>query len=100
MPEPDRERPGGDPPRSLGSRVLRNSAGALLLLAGLGGLFLPVLQCLLMIVGGLLLIDVPQKAKAHQRLLRYGWYRSASDGVAWLWRGWNDLWSDRGARGG
>jgi Putative transmembrane protein (PGPGW) len=63
------------PERSFGSRLLRNSAGALLVVAGIAGLFLPILQGVLMIVGGLALIDLPIKHKAHARLLRYSWYR-------------------------
>ncbi len=93
MPEPDRERPPAAPPPSLGRRVLRNTAGALLLLAGIGGLFLPVLQCVLMIVGGVLLIDVPQKARAHRWLLQVTWYRRAIANVASLARRWYQLWS-------
>lgn len=89
------ERPGSPPPpdRSLGSRMLRNTAGALLLLAGIAGLFLPILQGVLMIVGGLALIDLPIKHKAHARLLRYGWYRRlAARHDQWLakWRAYRE----------
>lgn len=58
--------------------MLRNGAGMVLLLAGVAGLFLPILQGALMIVGGLVLIDLPIKGKAHRWLLRYRWYQRTS----------------------
>ena len=67
--------PTPQPPRDLGTRILRNGVGIVLLLFGLVGLFLPVLQGILLIGIGLLFIDLPIKSKAHRWLWRYGWYR-------------------------
>jgi hypothetical protein len=86
MPEPP---PEPSKPLSPGNRVLRNVAGALLLLAGITDLFLPILQGVLMIVGGLLLIDLPIKGKAHRWLLRYAFYRRLAqrhDALLARWR--------------
>ncbi len=62
-------------PRPVWIRVLRNVGGVLLLLLGVVGLFLPVLQGVLFLVLGLALIDVPQKRQLHRWLQRYRWYR-------------------------
>jgi hypothetical protein len=76
------------PAQTAALRWLRNGAGALLLLAGLGGLFLPILQTLLLIAAGLWLIDLPLKRQAHRALLAFGWYRRLSASVADLQRRW------------
>jgi hypothetical protein len=60
-------------------RVLRNVGGILLLLLGIVGLFLPVLQGWLFIVLGLGLIDLPIKHRLHQRAKRWRWYRWISE---------------------
>ncbi len=67
--------PRPDPDRDFGRRMLRNLGGILLLLAGIAGLVLPILQGWLMILIGLSLIDLPIKHQAHVRLLRYRWYQ-------------------------
>ena len=86
------------PPPGLTARVLRNTAGVLLLVSGFVGLFLPILQGILMMVGGLALIDLPIKGKAHRWLLRFAWYRSlANRHAAWLAR-WRRLRADKRAR--
>jgi hypothetical protein len=71
-------------------RWLRNGAGVLLLFAGLGGLFLPILQTLLLIAAGLWLIDLPLKQRAHRALLAFGWYRRLSGGASDLLRRWRE----------
>jgi uncharacterized membrane protein YbaN (DUF454 family) len=69
-------------------RVLRNIGGVLLVLLGVLGLFLPILQGILFLVLGLALIDVPQKQKAHRWLMRYGWYRWLAKKHHAAWRAW------------
>ena len=64
-----------DPDRAFVIRLVRNGFGVLMLLAGIVGLVLPILQGWLMILIGLSLIDLPIKHRAHTALLRYGWYR-------------------------
>ncbi|MGE3174722.1 MAG: hypothetical protein AB7O97_18970 [Planctomycetota bacterium] len=89
-PRPADEQP-APPPPSLSTRVLRNGAGVLLLLAGIAGLFLPILQGVIMIVGGLALIDLPIKHRAHARLMRWAWYRRLAarhDDLLAKWRAW------------
>lgn len=67
-------------------RVLRNLGGVLLLLLGIVGLVLPVLQGVLFIVVGLALIDVPQKHAAHRWLQRYRCYRLLARKHHAVWR--------------
>jgi len=77
------------PQRSLTTRIIRNVAGGIILLGGIAGLFLPILQGVLMIVGGLALIDLPIKGKAHRRLLRWKWYQKLAaqhDSLLAKWR--------------
>jgi uncharacterized membrane protein YbaN (DUF454 family) len=66
-------------------RVLRNIAGVLLVLLGIVGLVLPILQGVLFLVLGLTLIDVPQKQAVHRWLQRWRWYR-------WLARKHHAVW--------
>ena len=70
MSEPKSAQP---PPGLTLSRVLRNVFGCVLLLIGIAGIFLPFVQGILLIIGGLTLIDVPAKGRAHRRLMRYRW---------------------------
>jgi uncharacterized membrane protein YbaN (DUF454 family) len=79
------------PPPPLTTRVLRNTAGLLLLLLGVVGLVLPVLQGVLFLVGGLALIDLPIKGKAHRWLMRFAFYRrihKKHDQLLARWRDW------------
>jgi uncharacterized membrane protein YbaN (DUF454 family) len=79
------------PPQPLTTRVLRNTAGLLLLLLGVVGLVLPVLQGVLFLVGGLALIDLPIKGKAHRWLMRFAFYRRINkkhDQLLARWRDW------------
>jgi uncharacterized membrane protein YbaN (DUF454 family) len=68
-----------EPRRNPMVRVLRNLGGILLVLLGVVGLFLPILQGILFLALGLALIDVPQKQMAHRWLLRWRWYRWLAD---------------------
>lgn len=82
---------GGDGDSQFLRRVLRNGFGVLLLLLGIVGLVLPFLQGVLMIVAGLALIDVPQKRRAHEWLLRWRWYQALARRHAAVherWRAW------------
>ncbi len=65
------------PHRPTWLRVVRNAGGVLLLLLGVVGLFLPILQGVVMIVLGLGLVDIEAKHTLH-RWLRRRWrcYRS------------------------
>ncbi len=57
-------------------RLLRNIAGVVLVLLGIVGLFVPVMQGLLFLVLGLALIDLPVKHRAHEALkARFRAYR-------------------------
>lgn len=57
-------------------RLLRNIAGIVLVLLGIVGLFVPVMQGLLFLVLGLALIDLPVKHRAHEALkARFRAYR-------------------------
>jgi uncharacterized membrane protein YbaN (DUF454 family) len=79
------------PPPPLTTRVLRNTAGLLLLLLGVVGLVLPVLQGVLFLVGGLALIDLPIKGRVHRWLMRFALYRRINkkhDQLLAQWRGW------------
>lgn len=49
-------------------RLVRNVCGIALVLLGVVGLFVPVLQGLLFLVLGLALIDLPVKHRAHEAL--------------------------------
>lgn len=49
-------------------RLLRNVGGVVLVLFGIVGLFVPVMQGLLFLVLGLALIDLPVKHRAHEAL--------------------------------
>lgn len=57
-------------------RILRNVAGAALIGLGVIGLFLPFLQGVVMIVGGIALLDFDGKtrflARARRRLTKWG----------------------------
>ena len=87
-PDPDPQPPED---RDVSVRVLRNTAGILLLLAALVGLVLPILQWLLILAIAIALIDLPIKSRAHRGLMRYGWYRK----LAGTWHRWQDWWRKR-----
>jgi uncharacterized membrane protein YbaN (DUF454 family) len=67
--------PRADADRGFGKRLVRNALGILLLLLGIAGLVLPILQGWLMILIALSLIDLPIKHRAHVWLLRWRWYQ-------------------------
>lgn len=104
MDEPNAARgPAGDPPRDGDPllRIVRNTAGILLLLGGVLGLFLPILQVVLMVVMvvvGLALIDLAIKGRAHEWLLRYGWYRSLARVHEQLLASWHAKYEERRRR--
>lgn len=57
-------------------RLVRNTCGIVLVLLGVIGLFVPVMQGLLFLVLGLALIDLPVKHRAHEALkARFRAYR-------------------------
>lgn len=57
-------------------RLLRNLGGIVLVLLGIVGLFVPVMQGLLFLVLGLALVDLPVKHRAHEALkARFRTYR-------------------------
>ncbi|MEY4672638.1 MAG: hypothetical protein RL148_422 [Planctomycetota bacterium] len=57
-------------------RAIRNVSGVLLVLLGVVGLFVPVMQGVLFLVLGLALIDLPVKHRAHEALkARFRAYR-------------------------
>lgn len=83
-------KPAQPPPGLTLNRVMRNVFGCVLLLIGIAGIFLPFVQGVLLIIGGLTLIDVPAKGRAHRKLMRYRWYqRLAKVHDDWLQR-WHD----------
>ena len=69
-----------------------------LLLLGVVGLVLPVLQGVLFLVGGLALIDLPIKGKAHRWLMRFALYRRISKKHDQLLARWRDWYAKRRTR--
>lgn len=74
-----------DADRAFAKRLVRNGLGIVLLLLGIAGLVLPILQGWLMILVALSLIDLPIKHRAHVWLLRWRWYQKLAEKheVAW-----------------
>jgi uncharacterized membrane protein YbaN (DUF454 family) len=81
--------PREDPDRSFGKRVIRNALGVVLLLLGIAGLVLPILQGWLMILVALSLIDLPIKHRAHVWLLRWRWYQAIAKRHDAAWERWH-----------
>ena len=77
--------PRDDADRAFAKRLVRNGLGIVLLLLGVAGLVLPVLQGWLMILVALSLIDLPIKHRAHVWLMRWRWYQrlAAKHEAAW-----------------
>jgi len=81
--------PREDPDRSFGKRLVRNGLGVVLLLLGIAGLVLPILQGWLMILVALSLIDLPIKHRAHVWLLRWKWYQAIAKRHDAAWDKWH-----------
>jgi hypothetical protein len=90
--------PRTDEDRTFVVRFVRNGFGVLMLLAGIAGLVLPILQGWLMILIGLSLIDLPIKHRAHVYLLRLRWYRWIARKHDAAWVQWHDYRKRRRAR--
>jgi uncharacterized membrane protein YbaN (DUF454 family) len=72
-------RPQDDADRAFAKRIVRNGLGIVLLLLGIAGLVLPILQGWLMILVALSLIDLPIKHRAHVWLMRWRWYQKLAE---------------------
>ncbi len=80
--------PRDDPDRTFAKRVVRNGLGLVLLLLGIAGLVLPILQGWLMILVALSLIDLPIKHRIHVWLLRWRWYQKIAVKHDEAWARW------------
>lgn len=90
--------PGEDADRAFGKRLVRNGLGIVLLLLGIAGLVLPILQGWLMILVALSLIDLPIKHRAHVWLLRWRWYQKVAEKHEAAWAKLRALRKKRRAR--
>ena len=69
-------------------KILRNIGGALLILLGITGLFLPFLQGIVFIIGGVALLDFKGKDELLRRGREHRWTRWTTDRIGGLWRQW------------
>ena len=90
--------PRDDPDRTFAKRVVRNGLGIVLLLLGIAGLVLPILQGWLMILVALSLIDLPSKHRIHVWLLRWRWYQKLASKHDEAWARWRAFRQKRRAK--